>query len=299
MSRKKPLKENEKLLLNYCNSLGINLLTDKKDYTLKDIFKSNEDYYYPFESQKELEPNELPEFNLDSKCETFKLLFSDVAEEYNSHRFTLVNEIGRTCSICDKYKYTIEYFLSKNNNNEFKPRSSCKSCRSKRMNKSDMIEYRKQWHKENKGRMKEYVNQYYKEKYHNDPLHNLSVKIRGSIKRYIKDGKSKRTSEILGCSFEFLHLRLNLQAYNNPHIDHIVPQSWANTEDDIYTLNHWSNFQILEANENISKGNRFCLKSNVEEVLKNHPHPEKVISIIKDNSIENKDRYVYFKNLTE
>ena len=131
MIYKKPLETNEKRLLNYCNSLGMSLLTEKKDYTLKDIFESNEDYYYPLSSRKESESNELPEFNLEEKCETFKSLFFDVVEEYNEHRFTLVNEIGRTCSVCNGYKYMTDYYINKTNDG-FKPYSNCKVCRKKK-----------------------------------------------------------------------------------------------------------------------------------------------------------------------
>ena len=41
------------------------------------------------------------------------------------------------------------------------------------------------------------------------------------------------------------------------HIDHITPISYANTEEDVLKLNHFSNFQPLWEFDNLSKGNRF------------------------------------------
>ena len=50
------------------------------------------------------------------------------------------------------------------------------------------------------------------------------------------------------------------------HLDHIVPISKAKTEEDIYLLNHWSNFQPLCSVENNNK--RGKLKPCTNLVLK-------------------------------
>ena len=42
------------------------------------------------------------------------------------------------------------------------------------------------------------------------------------------------------------------------HLDHKIPISWADTEEKVYKLNHFSNFQPLWAFENQSKNNRFA-----------------------------------------
>ncbi len=41
------------------------------------------------------------------------------------------------------------------------------------------------------------------------------------------------------------------------HFDHKIPVSWANTEEEIIKLNHYSNFKPMWAYDNQSKGNRF------------------------------------------
>jgi hypothetical protein len=39
-------------------------------------------------------------------------------------------------------------------------------------------------------------------------------------------------------------------------LDHKIPISWAKNEEEVYELNHYTNFQPLFWKENISKGNR-------------------------------------------
>ena len=50
---------------------------------------------------------------------------------------------------------------------------------------------------------------------------------------------------------------MNWENYGLWHIDHIIPISYAKSEEEIYKLNHYSNFQPLWAKDNLSKGNRF------------------------------------------
>jgi hypothetical protein len=42
------------------------------------------------------------------------------------------------------------------------------------------------------------------------------------------------------------------------HLDHIIPISWAKSEEEVYKLNHYTNFQPLSAFENLAKNNRFA-----------------------------------------
>lgn len=116
-----------------------------------------------------------------------------------------------------------------------------------------------------------------KERKKTDPVFKFNVNIRARIKKYYnKKGfqKSKRTEEILGCDWEMLntHLRLTfkenygneLQKEDNVHIDHIIPLSNATTEEELIKLNHYSNLQLLKAEDNIAKSNKleWTIKEN-------------------------------------
>jgi len=111
-----------------------------------------------------------------------------------------------------------------------------------------------------------------------DPLYKLTVSIRSSISNNFRCGgfkKSKKTEEILGCSFEKFKIYLeskfeewmnwdNKGLYNGEFeygwdIDHIIPLQTASCEEDIVRLNHYSNLQPL-----CSKLNREIKRENYE-----------------------------------
>jgi hypothetical protein len=94
--------------------------------------------------------------------------------------------------------------------------------------------------------------------------HNIRVLIRKSLQNQFTT-KSKKTIEILGCSFdEFkIHLESQFDAKMNWenqgtywHMDHIIPISSAETEEDVYRLNHYTNFQPLYWLDNLKKSNK-------------------------------------------
>ena len=101
----------------------------------------------------------------------------------------------------------------------------------------------------------------------NNPLFKLTHNIRTLIRLSIINQfttKSKKTIEILGCSFEEFKHHLESQFddkmnWNNQgtywHLDHIIPISSAETEEDVYRLNHYTNFQPLYWLDNLKKSN--------------------------------------------
>lgn len=111
-------------------------------------------------------------------------------------------------------------------------------------------------------------NEYYRNKKKSDKLFRISSRIRVIISKQIKKNnlkKSQKTEDIIGCSFEEFKIYLeskfdenmSWENYGEWHLDHIIPISYAKTEDEIYELNHYTNFQPLWAKDNLSKGNRF------------------------------------------
>jgi len=121
--------------------------------------------------------------------------------------------------------------------------------------------YHKNKYKEKK---KDYVN----EKLHTDEFFKLKFNIRSLIRNAFRRGfttKSKKTIEILGCSFEEFKLHLESKFddkmnWENQgtywHMDHIIPISSAITEEDVYRLNHYTNFQPLYWEDNLKKSNK-------------------------------------------
>jgi len=122
-----------------------------------------------------------------------------------------------------------------------------------------------------------------------DPLFKLKMSIRNMLNYSLKNqGYSKKTKayHIIKCDYNFLINWLNGLASNNYnygigdlHIDHVVPISLSKTEEETLLLNHYSNLQLLTANENLAKSNRRVNSSNLARVLEHHPNPDKIREI--------------------
>lgn len=105
---------------------------------------------------------------------------------------------------------------------------------------------------------------YFKNKLNNDPLYKLTHYIRCMINTHFKKVgfiKNNNSFEILGCSFEEFKKYIenkfedwmtweNRGLYNGElnygwDIDHIIPISSTETEEDVIRLNHYTNLQPL------------------------------------------------------
>ncbi len=111
-----------------------------------------------------------------------------------------------------------------------------------------------------------------------DPVYRLRCNIRSMITNALKKKqgiKSKKTQEMLGCTF--IELRCHIESqfedwmnwdnygkYNGEYnygwdIDHIIPLSTAETEDDVIRLNHFTNLRPL-----CSKVNRYVKRDKTD-----------------------------------
>lgn len=138
---------------------------------------------------------------------------------------------------------------------------------------SENREYVNQRKRENREKNKDEYNrrwrEYVKNRKDNDPLYKLSCNIRNLISQSFKGQftvKSKKTIEILGCDFETFKEHIEAQFTDDMNwdnyasywqLDHKTPISWSESEEDVYKLNHYTNFQPLFWKDNISKGNRW------------------------------------------
>lgn len=149
-----------------------------------------------------------------------------------------INEQEKVCSKCMSIK-SKEYF-GKDNHKIDKLHSHCNMCR----------------------------NKYENDRLKRDPIYKLTSNIRKRINQSFRNLNAKKynkTTNILGCTFDEFRIYIeskfidgmSLENYGEWHLDHIIPISYANSEDDVYRLNHYLNFQPLWASTNLSKGNRF------------------------------------------
>lgn len=210
---------------------------------------------------------------LNSKCKICSKLYYIENKDHITKNRIIYKEINKVKIQNYYHNNKDKYYLYKEQNIE-KIKSYDKEYRTKNKrteynqeyyieNKNKIIEYSKGYKINNRDKIRKYCNDRYK----NDYLYNLSTNIRASIfdsfKTTLKGNfsKSKRTQEILGCTFEefFIYLQnkfepwmnwKNKGLYNGEFnygwdLDHIIPISSVKTEEDIYKLNHYTNFQPL------------------------------------------------------
>jgi len=132
----------------------------------------------------------------------------------------------------------------------------------------------KEYQKNNRDKINKYKREYNLNKRKNNPLFKMSNNIRTSIYNSIKRkgySKNNKTQNILSCTFDefFKYIENkfeewmtwdNYGLYNGElnygwDLDHIIPISSAETEEDIIRLNHYTNFQPLcsKINRDIKK----------------------------------------------
>jgi hypothetical protein len=155
--------------------------------------------------------------------------------------------------------------------------------------KENRKEQSKKYREKHREKINKYMNKWYKEKRKTDTVFKLSYNIRANIFTSLKKNgynKKTKTFNILKCEYDFFIEFLNGVASNgytygvgNLHLDHVIPISLAETEDEAYLLNHYSNFQLLTKDENQSKGNRYVNPINLKRVLEHHPNPDKIREI--------------------
>lgn len=128
--------------------------------------------------------------------------------------------------------------------------------------------------KENKETWNAYRRANHKERINSNPLYRLKLNIKSLISGSFKKkgtNKSKRTIEILGCTFpEYkAHIEAQFESWMNWNnygaykvngirtwqIDHIFPISLANSPERLIELNHYTNLRPLDSKENLDKRN--------------------------------------------
>jgi hypothetical protein len=211
----------------------------------------------------------------------------------------------KICNKCKIKKDVSEFYKKKGRGDGLAGYSHCcKNCQKKEnykykeINKENYKEYNKLYREKNKEKLKDYITnwrvenvdkiqpgrkdyyqnnkelikiknyEYCKDRKVKDPFYKLRLGIRSLILVSFRNQfttKSKKTIEILGCSFEEFKTHLESRFddkmnWGNQgtywHMDHIIPISSAETEEDVYRLNHYTNFQPLYWLDNLKKSNK-------------------------------------------
>ena len=134
-----------------------------------------------------------------------------------------------------------------------------------RQNNKEEIHYKNKIYRlKNKDKINKYFNDRYKNNYEYRFKCNIRTMLRMSFKRK-GEMKNKHMEEILGCNIDFLIkylIRTYEINYNEEwkdeyllkiHIDHIKPLKYAKTQQEIETLCHYTNLQLLRAEDNLKK----------------------------------------------
>jgi hypothetical protein len=150
-------------------------------------------------------------------------------------------------------------------------------------NRDELLEYKRNYYKENKERfnelnlkyrennkdlIKEQKRKYISKKRKEDILFRIKENISRRINQCLKNKgfkKEYRSEEILCCKIdefkEYIESQfddgMKWEKHGEWYLDHKTPISWTETEQEVYDLNHYSNFQPLWAKDNLSKGNRY------------------------------------------
>lgn len=193
-------------------------------------------------------------------------------------------QIGKICTVCGETKPYPEFPKDKSRKSGYGAR--CKSCESQRLKAFRVNNYEKvmnkdrarrernpEYFKEVKKRWRENNPNGYKEQIQrdraNDPLYDFKMKCRRMLKEsFQRRGfrKQSKFKDIVGLSPAELSGYLiktfidrygyepNLKTRYAYHIDHIIPICTASTEEDVLKLSHYTNLQLLTAEDNLKKG---------------------------------------------
>lgn len=183
--------------------------------------------------------------------------------------------MNKTCSKC-KVEKTIESF-HKHKANKNGVNSWCKICKNGNDSKWRLTnpDHTKEWKVQYRDRHLELERNYHSKRRATDPLYKLSCNIRSLIcTAYRNKGykKNSKTQKILGCDFASLKAHLEstfianygyeLKPDHKVHIDHIIPTSIARDEAHLKELNHFTNLQLLFAEDNLAKSDSLNFKLN-------------------------------------
>ena len=194
-----------------------------------------------------------------------------------------IMEGTKTCAICGRELPVDMFGIAKRESDG--RRYECNDCRKKEReeNSEYMKSYRKEYYKENKDKIKERSkrfyqehkteirirsNEYNKSRRNTNDVYKLKMYIGHAIRLALKYKKTLRRNTIIenvmginGAALKKYLLKTFEKRYGyewdgveRVDIDHIIPISVAKTKEEVITLSHFSNLQLLKAEDNTEKG---------------------------------------------
>jgi bacterioferritin-associated ferredoxin len=183
---------------------------------------------------------------------------------------------------CKKCKNELKSIWGQNNPEKVKERRKKAYQKNKEFEKEKSKRWRKanpewakeskdKWKKENIEHVRKYRNKYQNKRRENDPLYKLVRSCRNRVSQSLNRRgytKKSKTYKILGCSYEMFIKYLETQFsegmsidnYGEWELDHIIPISAADNEEEAIALNCYKNFQPLWKKENLLKADKFKTK---------------------------------------
>ena len=173
----------------------------------------------------------------------------------------------------EKRKESVKKYYRNNVEKEKKRQLIYKEKNYEKLKEIKRLSYHKNKHKHTE-RIKIYLlnnrerrRNYQKNKVRNDVLYRLCTLYRTRIYNFLSKKnitKKNSTTELVGCSKielkkyieSFFDNGMSWDNYGEWHIDHIIPLSSAENEEDVYKLCHYTNLQPLWAKDNLSKSNK-------------------------------------------
>jgi hypothetical protein len=174
-----------------------------------------------------------------------------------------------SCIVCEKNKYienseNIKKRVSNYRKNNKEKVSECKK-KHYYINREKILEQKKIY----TDKTRKIRNKKRYEKYHSNTLFKIMNNMRTRMRIFMKSKnikKNNKTIIILGAEPQTIKEHIEKQfkdgmswenyGYYGWHIDHIIPLSSANTEEDVFKLCHYTNLQPLWCGENYKKGKK-------------------------------------------
>lgn len=203
-------------------------------------------------SLEEFNKQKLGKYGRRSKCKACR-------KELRKENFDAISKQQKRWRDNNK-EYMSEYSkVWRSENREYK---AVKDKEYRLKNENKIKSRKREYYKENKSSINEKNKKYFKKRYSEDPLFRTSILLRAKVSR-LGDHKNESTIKLIGCSsLEFWKRNgsPNIEQLKNLHIDHIVPISWFNLEDEnhVKVSSHWTNLQYLSSEDNLSKHNNYA-----------------------------------------